>query len=68
MAPIAMAGIVGMNSPLAAVFLAIGALFLTLGALRQLQGRARIQGRIWLLVGAIFSAVAAWLWQANGAG
>ncbi len=44
------------------VFAVLGPLFLALGAVRCLcAGRLVPQARAWLLIGAIFSAVAAWL-------
>ena len=46
----------------------LGPLFLALGALRTWRaGRVVPQARAWLLVGAIFSAVAAWLWSTTTA-
>ena len=49
------------------IFAILGPLFLVLGAGRCLAaGHLHPQGRIWLLVGAIFSAVAAWLWWHAG--
>jgi hypothetical protein len=45
------------------IFAILGPALLVLGALRCMQsGGFVVQGRIWMLVGAIFSAVAAWLW------
>jgi hypothetical protein len=45
------------------LFAVLGPLFLLLGAGRCLAaGRLHPQGRAWLIVGAVFSAVAAWLW------
>jgi uncharacterized membrane protein HdeD (DUF308 family) len=45
------------------VFTVLGPLFLVLGVGRCLAARRlHPQGRTWLLIGAIFSAVAAWLW------
>jgi hypothetical protein len=42
----------------------LGPLLFALGALRAWQtGRVVAQARTWLIVGAIFSAVAAWLWS-----
>ena len=44
------------------IFAVLGPAFLLLGALRWASaGRAGSQARTWLLVGAIFSAVALWL-------
>ena len=49
------------------IFAILGPLFLVLGAGRCLAaGHLHPQCRIWLLVGAIFSAVAAWLWWHAG--
>lgn len=45
------------------IFTVLGPLFLLLGAWRCISaGRLVPQGRTWLLIGVIFSAVAAWLW------
>jgi hypothetical protein len=43
-----------------AIFIALGLAFLVLGAWRSRAGSVP-QGRAWLIVGAIFVAVAAWL-------
>jgi hypothetical protein len=54
-----------MASPFSAqlVFAVLGPLFLLAGAWRCLGAdRNLIQGRTWLIVGAIFSAVALFLW------
>ena len=46
------------------IFAVLGPVFLVLGALSCLHaGRIRPQARAWLIVGAIFSAVAVWLWS-----
>ncbi len=61
-----------MSSPFSAqlVFAVLGPLFLLAGAWRCLgRDRRPIQGRTWLVVGAIFSAVALYLgWLQRGAG
>lgn len=45
------------------LFAILGPLFLLLGAWRCLSAGALVpQGRAWLIVGAIFSAVAVYLW------
>ena len=45
------------------VFSVVGPLFLLLAAWRTLRaGQLAPQARTWLLIGVIFSAVAAWLW------
>jgi len=45
------------------VLAVLGPLFLLLGLWRVLAARALVpQARAWLLIGAIFSAVAIWLW------
>jgi hypothetical protein len=45
------------------VFTVLGPVLLALGVLRWLgTGRMVPQAKTWLLIGAIFSAVAAWLW------
>ena len=47
----------------------LGPLFLLLGAWRCASAGSLVpQGRTWLIVGAIFSAVAAYLWWSQGAG
>ena len=52
-----------------AIFSILGPLFLLLGAWRCLSAGALVpQGRTWLIVGAIFSAVALYLWAALPAG
>ncbi|MET0348978.1 MAG: hypothetical protein ABW067_04230 [Rhizobacter sp.] len=44
------------------LFAILGPLFLVLGLVRCVQARSlHPQGRTWLLVGAIFTAVAVWL-------
>jgi hypothetical protein len=44
------------------VFAAVSVVFLSLAALRTTAGSgARLQRRIWLLMGVIFAAVSAWL-------
>jgi hypothetical protein len=43
---------------------ALGPLFLVLGAVRCVMAGAFVpQGKTWLIIGAIFSAVALWLWH-----
>ena len=45
------------------VFSVLGPLFLLIGAVRCVAARRLVpQGRVWLIVGTIFSLVAAWLW------
>ncbi len=45
------------------VFSVLGPLFLLLGAWRYLGAGALVpQAKTWLIIGSIFSAVAAWLW------
>jgi hypothetical protein len=45
------------------VLAVLGPLFLLLGVWRLLKAGALVpQARAWLLIGAIFSAVAIWLW------
>ncbi len=45
------------------IFAVLGPVFLALGMARWLgAGRMVPQAKTWLLVGGIFSAVAAWLW------
>ena len=45
------------------IFSVLGPLFLVLGTWRALtHGPLSAQARGWLLVGAIFSGMAAWLW------
>jgi uncharacterized membrane protein HdeD (DUF308 family) len=45
------------------IFAVLGPLFLLLGAWRCISAGSLVpQGRTWLIIGAIFSAVAAWLW------
>ena len=57
---------VPIDTPL--IFAVLGPAFLLLGAWRWVgAGRPGPQARTWLLVGAIFSAVALWLtWYAPG--
>ena len=44
------------------IFSVLGPLFLLLGAWRCVRAGALVsQGRTWLIIGAIFSAVAVWL-------
>jgi len=51
------------------VFAVLGPLFVLAGAWRCLgTDRNVIQGRTWLIVGAIFSAVALYLWWSQAAG
>ena len=50
------------------VFSVLGPLFLLLGAWRCLGAGSLVpQGRTWLVVGVIFSAVAVWLWSSQAA-
>jgi len=45
------------------IFTVLGPLFLLLGGIRFLSaGRLVPQARTWLIVGLVFTAVAAWLW------
>jgi len=45
------------------IFAVLGPLFLLLGTWRCISAGSMVsQGRTWLIVGLIFSAVAAWLW------
>ena len=45
------------------IFLILGPLFLALGVMRWATARRLVpQAKAWLLVGAIFCLVAAWLW------
>lgn len=45
------------------IFAVLGPAFLLLGTARWLRaGRMVPQAKTWLLIGGIFSAVAAWLW------
>ncbi len=45
------------------IFAVLGPVFLVLGTTRWLSaGRMVPQAKTWLLIGTIFSAVAAWLW------
>ena len=47
------------------IFLIFGPLFLAMGLLRCTTARRLVpQAKAWLLVGAIFCLVAAWLWRA----
>lgn len=47
------------------LFALLGAAFLIVGAWRARRaGRLVPQARAWLLIGSIFSVVAAWLWAA----
>jgi hypothetical protein len=46
------------------IFAVLGPLFLLLGAVRcAFAGGLVPQGKTWLLIGGIFSAVALWLWR-----
>jgi uncharacterized membrane protein HdeD (DUF308 family) len=46
------------------IFTALGPLFLLLGVVRcATAGALEPQGKTWLLIGGIFSAVALWLWR-----
>jgi uncharacterized membrane protein HdeD (DUF308 family) len=46
------------------IFTVLGPLFLLLGVARcALAGGLVPQGKTWLLIGGIFSAVALWLWR-----
>jgi uncharacterized membrane protein HdeD (DUF308 family) len=50
------------------VFSVLGPLFLLIGAVRCLAARRLVpQGRVWLIVGSIFSLVAVWLWWSSPA-
>jgi hypothetical protein len=45
------------------VFALLGPTLLVIGALRCWRAGALVaQGRIWMFVGVVFSAMAAWLW------
>ena len=49
------------------IFAVLGPLFLLLGASRLLRaGKLVPQAKTWLIIGIIFSAVAAWLWFGPG--
>ena len=46
------------------IFIVLGPLFFLLGVVRCASaGALEPQGKTWLLIGAIFSAVALWLWR-----
>ena len=50
------------------VFSVFGPLFLLLGAWRCFGAGSLVpQGRTWLIIGVIFSAVAVWLWWSQAA-
>ncbi|MBL0726376.1 hypothetical protein [Piscinibacter sp. HJYY11] len=50
------------------VFAILGPLFLVLALIRMAQARAFVpQAKAWLITGAIFSVVAAWLWWQQAA-
>ena len=50
------------------IFAILGPLFLLLGAWRCIRAASLVpQGRTWLIIGAIFSAVAVWLWWSHAA-
>lgn len=50
------------------IFTVLGPLFLMLGAWRCISAGGLVpQGRTWLIIGAIFSAVAVWLWWSHAA-
>jgi hypothetical protein len=45
------------------IFAVLGPVFLVLGSASFIKaGRMQPQAKTWLMIGAIFSAVAAWLW------
>lgn len=48
------------------IFSALGPLFLLLAAWSFMNGGNAPRGRTWLVLGVIFSAVAAWLWWSAG--
>jgi hypothetical protein len=49
------------------IFAVLGPLFLILGLARFIKaGRMMPQTKTWLMIGVIFSAVAAWLWFGVG--
>jgi hypothetical protein len=55
--------------PVPTLFAILGSLFLLLGAWRCLSAGALVpQGRTWLIVGAIFGAVALYLWRSQTPG
>jgi uncharacterized membrane protein HdeD (DUF308 family) len=46
------------------IFAVLGPLFVVLGVFRcAIAGALEPQGKTWLLIGGIFSAVALWLWR-----
>jgi hypothetical protein len=46
------------------IFAVLGPVFLLLGFASLIRaGRMKPQAKTWLMIGAIFSAVAAWLWS-----
>ena len=50
------------------IFAILGPLFLLLGAWRCIRAGSLVpQGRTWLIIGVIFSAVAVWLWCSQAA-
>ena len=50
------------------IFAVLGPLVLLLGAWRCISAASFVpQGRTWLIIGAIFSAVAVWLWWSQAA-
>ena len=50
------------------IFAILGPLFLLLGAWRCITAGSFVpQGRTWLIIGVIFSAVAVWLWWSQAA-
>lgn len=50
------------------IFAILGPLFLLLGAWRCIRAGSCVpQGRTWLIIGVIFSAVAVWLWWSQAA-
>ena len=52
----------------ALIFALLGPLFLLLGAWRCIRAGSLVsQGRTWLIIGVIFSAVDAWLWWSQAA-
>jgi len=45
------------------IFAVLGPVFLVLGSVSFIKaGRMQPQAKTWLMIGTIFSAVAAWLW------
>lgn len=51
------------------IFAILGPFFLLLGAWRCIKAGSFLpQGGTWLIIGVLFSAVAAWLWWSQAAG